>query len=35
MKTKQHKGATGPGHMMKGYYEVPASVLEDAEQAIT
>ena len=23
-----------PGHVMKGYYEVPTSVLEDAEQAV-
>ena len=23
-----------PGHVMKGYYEVPASILEDAEQAV-
>ena len=24
-----------PGHVMKGYYEVPASVLEDADQAVS
>lgn len=23
-----------PGHVMAGYYEVPSSVLEDAEQAV-
>ncbi len=23
-----------PGHVMKGYYEVPANVLEDADEAV-
>lgn len=23
-----------PGHLMKGYYEVPANILEDADEAV-
>lgn len=24
-----------PGHVMKGYYEVPANILEDADEAVS